>query len=269
MKNPVYDKDLTQLLRHSTNEDLDPIVNVILSAPSQTLTIKEGYKSHMGDHKAYVDELVYEITSFGGNSLANLVRGQGVPYGEMVRDVASTLGLRALVTDTVPVLEEKVILRVLKLSYDKLSDEDRQALQGLFELSTQDGNGNGNGSGDGTTPLDFTDGFPEEEISRQLGTAGTSLLGDRIQNAIHVAARAAKLRQMVGSVMKSAVAKVATIGLGGPVSWTLAVGQAIYDLFGPNYTIALGLVAQIGLLRQKYVQIQRDAVMPEVEAEQF
>jgi uncharacterized protein YaaW (UPF0174 family) len=261
MKNPVYDKDLTQLLRHCDNEDLDPIVNVILSSPSQTLTIKEGFKEHVGDHKAYVDELVYEITSFGGNSLANLIRGQGVPYAEMVRDVATTLGIKPQITDTTPLLEEKVILRILKLSYDALEEEDRMALRGLFDLASTNGDGNGE------TGVDFSNGFPEEEISQRLATAGTSLLGDRMQNAIHVAARSTKIRQTITAVVKSAVAKVATLGLGGPVSWSVAVGQAIYELFGPNYTIALGLVAQIGLLRQKHVQLQRDLVAPEVAAE--
>jgi uncharacterized protein YaaW (UPF0174 family) len=261
MKKPVYDKDLTQLLRHSDNEDLDPIVSIILSSPSQTLTIKEGYRDHVGDHKAYADELVYEITSFGGNSLANLVRGQGVPYAEMVRDVAATLGIKPQLVDTTPILEQKVILRILKLSYDRLGDDDRIALQGLFEPADGDGH-----DGDGREPLDFNDGFPEEEISRRLATAGTSLLGDRMQNAIHVAARTTKMRQAITSVVKSAVAKVATIGLGGPVSWSVAVGQAIFEIFGPNYTIALGLVAQIGLLRQKHVQLQRDSVAMSMEA---
>jgi len=255
MKKPVFDKDLTQLMRQSDNEDLDPIVSIILSSPSQTLTIKEGYKEHSGDHKAYVDELVYEITSFGGNSLANLIRGQGVPYAEMVRDVASTLGIRPLVTDVTAMLEEKAILRILKLSYDALEEEDRLALKDLLDLAPADG--------DGQDGLDFSNGFPEEEIGMRLATAGTSLIGDRMQNAIHVAARTTKIRQTVSSIIKSAVAKVATLGLGGPVSWSVAVGQAIYELFGPNYTIAIGLVAQIGLLRQKHAQLQRDVVMEE------
>ena len=129
MKNPVVDKDLTQLLRHCDNADLDPIVSIILAAPSQTLTLKEAYRAHTGDHKAYVDEIVYEITSFGGNSLANLFRGQGVPYADMVRDVASYLGVKPTVNDTTSLLEEKIILKVLKLSYDRLGEDDRLALQ--------------------------------------------------------------------------------------------------------------------------------------------
>lgn len=256
MKNPVVDKDLTQLLRHCDNADLDPIVSIILAAPSQTLTLKEAYRAHSGDHKAYIDEIVYEITSFGGNSLANLVRGQGIPYGEMVRDVANYLSVKPTVNDTTATLEAKVILKVLKVSYDRLSEEDQLGLQGIL---------NAGSTGEDDT-IDFGDGFPEEEIGRVLGTAGPSLLGDRIQNAIQTAARSARVRQSVTSIVKSALAKVATAGLGGPLSWTMALGQGVYELFGPNYTIALGLIAQIGLLRQKYDQLQRDIAEQQEEA---
>jgi uncharacterized protein YaaW (UPF0174 family) len=248
MKNPVVDKDLTQLLRHCDNGDLDPIVSIILAAPSQTLTLKEAYRAHTGDHKAYIDEIVYEITSFGGNSLANLFRGQGVPYAEMVRDIASYLGVKPTINDTTASLEEKIILKVLKISYDRLGEEDRLALQELMNA----------GLHDGEEGIDFGEGFPEEEIGRVLASAGSSLMGDRIQNAIQQAARSARVRQTMASIVKSAIAKVATAGLGGPVSWTVAMGQGIYEMFGPNHTIALGLITQIGLLRQKYAQLQRD-----------
>ena len=255
MKNPVVDKDLTQLLRHCDNADLDPIVSIILAAPSQTLTLKEAYRAHTGDHKAYVDEIVYEITSFGGNSLANLFRGQGVPYADMVCDVASYLGVKPTVNDTTSLLEEKIILKVLKLSYDRLGEEDRLALQDLVNA----------GLAEGEEGIDFGDGFPEDEIGKALASAGPSLMGDRIQNAIQTAARSARVRQTIASVVKSAIAKVATVSLGGPVSWTVAMGQGIYELFGPNYTIALGLITQIGLLRQKYAQMQRDLAEEEQE----
>ncbi len=109
-------------------------------------------------------------------------------------------------------------------------------------------------------------GAGKTEIGKVLGTAGPSLLGDRIQNAIQTAARSARVRQSVTSIVKSALAKVATAGLGGPLSWTMAVGQGVYELFGPNYTIALGLIAQIGLLRQKYDQLQRDIAEQQEEA---
>lgn len=246
MKNPVFDKDLTPLLHRCDNTDLEPLVNIITTAPSQTLTIRERYRTHNGDHRTYIDEIVYEITSFGGNSLANLVRGRGVPYAEMVRDVARTLSITPLVTDITATLEEKIVLKVLEINYRQMSEEDRIALAELIDV---DGISNG---ADGE--------FPEEEVSRRLGDAATSLIGDRIQNAIDLAARSTMIRRTLLSTARAALAKIGTLSFGGPISWAAGIGQTVYELFGPNNTIAIGLIAQIALLRQKYAQIERDAL---------
>ncbi len=253
MKNPVFDKDLTPLFRGCDNADLDPLVEIILTAPGETLTLKETYREHSGDHKSYIDEIVYEITSLGGNTLANLVRGHGIPYAEMVRDVARKLGVHPRVTDDTKTLEEKTLLKVLEINYEQLDEEDRVALAELMDLereTTEDGK------------------FPEEEISRKLGDAATSLVGDRIQNAIELAARSARIRQMFLSTVRASLAKVGTLSLGGPISWAFGVGQTVYELFGPNYARTVGLVAQVGLLRQKYIQRERDAEsIEEIETE--
>jgi uncharacterized protein YaaW (UPF0174 family) len=247
MKNPVFDKDLTTLLRQCDNSDLDPIVSIILAAPSQTLTVKQSYREHAGDHKSYIDEIIYEITSFGGNSLANLVRGHGVPYAEMVRDVAGRLGLTPSAIDTTATLEEKVIVKVLKLSYEQMSPDDRTALGDLMNAGAEDGE-----------EIAFDDGFPEQEIGRRLGDGASSLMGDRIQNAVNVAARSTQIRHALGTAAKAVLTKVATASLGGPVSWAALIGQSVYDLFGPSTSTAIALVAHIGLIRQKQEQIRQD-----------
>jgi uncharacterized protein YaaW (UPF0174 family) len=254
MKNPVFDKDLTPLLRECSNEELDSIVQVILAAPSQTLTIQKAYRDHVGDHKSYVDEIIYEITSFGGNSIANLVRGHGVSYAEMVRDVAKRLMVTASITDTTETIEEKIILKILKLSYDRMEVEDRIALGQLINLSVKaDSNGNSE--------------FPEEEISSRLASSASTLMGDRIQNAIDIAEHSARIRQTVVAGTRSIMMKLALIPLGGPISWSMAAGQAIYDLFGPSLSRSLSLISQIGLLRQKSKQSERDRVEQDIEEE--
>ncbi len=247
MKNPVFDKNLTPLLRGCTNPELDSIVEIILTAPSQTLTVQPMYREHPGDHHSYVDELVYEITSFGGNTLANLVRGHGIPYAELVRNVARELNLPSTILDTTTTLEMKIIIRVLKLTYDKLGDEDRVALQAILDLKD-----------DPSGSIDFSDGFPEDEISKRLASAGTSLLGDRIGHAVEAAAESTRVRRTLLGFVRSGVTKIATASLGGAISWTLAIGEALAQLVGPNVTIALGLITQIGLLRQEKAHAESD-----------
>lgn len=247
MKYPVFDKDLTPLLRQCDTVDLDPIVSLILAAPSQTLTLKEEYRTHLGDHKAYIDEIVYEITSFGGNSIANLVRGHGVPYAEMVRDVAAMLGAKPNPVDTIPTLEEKIILKVIRLAYERMTPEDRDAFRALLDLD------------------DETEAFSEEKVGSELLDSAQSLAGDRIQNAIDLAARSARVRQTLMMTLRSGLIKLTTASLGGPVSWMTAVGQAIFDLAGPNYTTVLGLITQIGILRQKHDRLPEETDMEQLE----
>lgn len=249
MKNPVFDKDLTALLRNCENSDLDPIVETILSIPSQTLTRQKSFREHRGDHKAYVDEIIYEITSLGGNTLANLVRGHGVAYREMVCDVAAKLGIHAGASDDVETVEEKVILKLLHMAYRKMSAEDRSALAELINAGFPEGES-----------IDFDDNFPELEISRRLGDGATSLLGDRLQHAIDIASHSTRVRRGLVGATKLVLTRMATGALGGPISWAATLGEGLYNLLGPNYPASVALVAHIGLIRQKYEQIDRDMV---------
>jgi uncharacterized protein YaaW (UPF0174 family) len=251
MKYPVFDKDLTPLLRECDNAELDPIVSLILAAPTQTLTLKEEYRAHAGDHKAYIDEIVYEVTSFGGNALSNLLRGHGVPYAEMVGDVAAMLGARPTPLDTVATLEEKIILKIIRLAYAAMSPEDQAALRALLQLDDE---------------IDLAT-FPEERIGGEIVDTATSLAGDRIQHAVLTAARSTRIRQAFMTALRSGIVKLTTASLGGPVSWITAAGQAIFDLAGPNYTTVLGLIAQIGILRQKHDRIPEEQDLEAIELE--
>ena len=47
----------------------------------------------------------------------------------------------------------------------------------------------------------------------------------------------------------------------------MAAGQAVYDLFGPSFSRSLSLISQIGLLRQKSKQAQRDSAEQDLEDE--
>ena len=296
MKNPVFDKDLTSLLKNCDNLDLDPIVESILSLPSQTLSMRPEYQEHAGDHKAYVDAIVYEITSFGGHTIANLIRGHGVAYVDMVRDVAGKLGVVESEADTVATLEEKIILRVLRLGADQMSDEDRTALADLLALESEIAGETADAPGaedsdevGGPTPgletgsegdRDYgriaagdngqlergaDEGFPEAEVSRRLADSATALAGDRIFSVVDHVARTTRVRRTMIAASKVAVIKALTSPLGGALSWAAAIGRGLHDLMGPNYAASLALVAHIGLLRQKYEQIERDIETDAVE----
>lgn len=291
MKNPLFDKDLTSLLKNCDNTELDPIVETILSLPSQTLSLRPEYLEHEGDHKSYVDEIVYEITSFGGHTLANLIRGHGVAYADMVRDVASKLEVDDTPADTVATLEEKIILRILRLGSSQMSEEDRLALADLLALESEIGEVNGQmrteeslepqseleigaegdrdyagvrGDSNGQLERGASEEFPEAEVSRRLADSATALAGDRIFHVVEHVARTTRIRRTMVAATKAALVKLVTSPLGGGLSWAAALSKGLHDLMGPNYTASLALVAHVGLLRQKYEQIERDMATEEV-----
>lgn len=253
MKNPVFDKDLTPLLRQCDNTDLQAIIDVILADTRQTLDRQAAYLEHQGDHRSYVDEIVYEVTSFGGNSLTNLVRGHGITYAEMVHEVVGLLGIHAPVGADVARLEQLVVLKLLKLGREDMDEADTTALAELLELSAGIDNADAGASVD------------QEELSRRLATEATSLSGDRIRSAVESAKRAVQRRGAATAVLRAALVKLGTSGLGGPASWTATALQTVYELFGPNHATTVTLVATIGLIRQKQLQIERDNLIPEVE----
>lgn len=284
MKNPVFDKDLTTLFKNCENVDLAPIVETILSLPSQTLTLQPAYKLHAGDHRAYVDELVYEVTSLGGHTLANLARGHGVAYADMVHDVADKLDVRSGEDDAVATLEEKIILRVLRLSAEHMTEDDRIALADLLSLEEEIRSATESdefddadddleqdetdlfetpgGRDDNVDVADVVlierDAFPGDEVGRRLADSATALVGDRIFSAVDHVARTTRIKRAMIAASKVLIVKAVTSRLGGPLSWFAAIGRGLHDLMGPNYAASLSLIAHVGLIRQKYEQLERD-----------
>ena len=93
---------LYPLLSICTKEDLDPLVEIILSRPLNFLNVDVAYKVHKPDHTRYHSVIGNEIRLFGGNSIGNLFRGgEGPSYSEIVVDVCKKLGVPYNKNDTV------------------------------------------------------------------------------------------------------------------------------------------------------------------------
>src|SRR5690606_11658000 len=70
-----------------------------------------------------------ELRSFGGNSLLNIFRsGNGVPYKEILCDVANHLKVNYNKSNDCAQIEMEVLLKVLEKSLDKMSPEERDDL---------------------------------------------------------------------------------------------------------------------------------------------
>ncbi len=109
MEDRCYDADLTPFLRTCRAKDLQPLVEYV-SKPLAS-TFGKAPKNVLDEE--FIDDLVSEIRRFGGNSMVNVFRGGGVPYAEIVRDVASNLKVTAEKEASVEEVERAILAKIL------------------------------------------------------------------------------------------------------------------------------------------------------------
>lgn len=83
------------LLRVCDNDDLEPLVNTIVSKNSNFLVLNDDYNRFKPDHTKYFKVIGDEIRLFGGNSITNLFKRNllAPSYDEIVIDVCKKLDI--------------------------------------------------------------------------------------------------------------------------------------------------------------------------------
>lgn len=126
-------------LKSCTKEELEPLVGAILGADdkgnidrsgrfSSELDKKPVFTTHFPDHTKYVDEIIEELQKYGGNSIANAVRGMGVSYHEVLCDVSKKMNVNFNAAQTTQTIEDSLLAKVLEDAWEKMSEEDRKKL---------------------------------------------------------------------------------------------------------------------------------------------
>ena len=126
-------------LKSCTKEDLEPLVGAILGTDdkgnvdrsgrfSSELDKKPAFTTNFPDHTKYVDEIIEEIQKYGGNSIANAVRGMGVSYHEVLCDVSKKMKVNFNAAQTTHTIEDSLLAKVLEDAWEKMSEEDRRKL---------------------------------------------------------------------------------------------------------------------------------------------
>ncbi|HAE00656.1 MAG TPA: hypothetical protein DCL95_03920 [Rhodospirillaceae bacterium] len=86
--------DLYALLSVCSDDDLAPLVEVVVGRVTNFLDQDDDYKKHSPAHSKYHRQIGNEIRLFGGNSFRNIFRGnEGPPYDEIVVDVCKKLDI--------------------------------------------------------------------------------------------------------------------------------------------------------------------------------
>lgn len=225
-----------ELLKSSSNEDLQPIVDYILKASvSEKLSQTESYKQHSPNHARYVDEIFHELRLFGGNTLANLKRGGGPRYKELVQDVAKRFGVKKVATYDLEELEVALIQAVLLKAYKKGDDQQKESIEeALREAGMSEGMFNR-----------FTSG-----ASWMKGVASAAVINAIMFQASSLVASSVS-RTMLGYTLATLAGQRISLAYLGPIGFILGAAFTAHGLAGPGFRVTTPCVLHIAWLRQK------------------
>ena len=226
-----HDEDLNPVLRKATNEELDVIHDILMKKWSETLSIEDDYREHYPNHQEYTHLIAKEIRDFGGNSIANVFRGEGPPYLEIVCDVAKAVGAPFNRAHPIDEIEASILATILSKAFEKMPEAERLALL--------------------------------DEIGKpNLGalTAGSAITFLAIFNAGGSASYKLMLI-VVNGVVKGVIGRglswaadaalVRVMGIAtGPVGWALASLLTFIQIAAPSYKVTIPCVAYVAMLRK-------------------
>ena len=235
----MADFTLAPLLRKCSNEDLEYLVNFIKEKAdfTETLTVSPGYRAHYPNHSMYVNEIAHHIRLFGGNTFANIPRGEGPPYKEIVQDVANKVGADYEHYNSVEQIEMKILLKMLEDAFDKMSAAEKSEIIKAFEQA-------------GAKNLNLRTGFPATAILAQLAVKSSGFLAYQV--AVIVANNVAKA--VLGHGLKLATNAALTRAIGifaGPIGWVITGLWTAISAAGPAYRVTIPCVCHVAYLRQK------------------
>ena len=231
------DPDLIPLLRKCSSEELDNLVGYLTQkgGVSSQLKSTQSYRQWYPDHGKYVDEIIAEIQKYGGNTIFNIARGGvGVTYRDIVLKVASRLKVKTDKNETIDQIEQKLLVKVLEKSWEKMSDREKKTFI------------------EGIMPETGADDLPREFPSALLKTAviaGGAVVSYRLSLIVAGAVARASLERGItyaasASLVRWSAAFAGAVGLGITALWTL------FDVLGPAFRVLVPCVLHISMLRQ-------------------
>ena len=250
----AYDADLTELLKKCSNEDLDTLVQYITQkgSISETLSVSQVYMQHKPDHTKYVNEIIDEIQCFGGDSFANMARGRGVKYREIVEDVAKKMGVKFNDQMSTHEIEQSLIAYVIQQAWGKMKEEERiefleNANVNIDNLSDKEKEILIKGN------FDLLKGLVLAIPFMQLLIRVTGF--QAYQVAVIVANVVSKALLGHGLAFAGNAALVRGMAVfAGPVGWLISGLLMLPLISGPAYRVTIPCVLHIAMLREKYAQ---------------
>ena len=231
MNTVTFDPNLNPVVDAASNDELDVLHALIRTKLSETLSIEDAYRRHYPDHQKYADLIAKEIRDFGGNSFANLVRGKGPTYHDIVCDVAKEI--KAPFNKALPIdeIEASILATILSKAFEKMSDEEKMVV--LDQVGKPNRSALKGGSVMAFQAIFKTGGFASYQL---MLIVVNGVVREAIGRGLPLVANAALARVM----------GIAT----GPVGWALMSLLTLIQIAGPSYRVTIPSVVYIAMLRK-------------------
>ena len=234
----MEDKDL-QFLKECSNDQLKLLADFILYDKDGKLRYMEELSKVDGFDTNYpncmvelVPAIVEELQRFGGNTAANILRGHGVRYREILEDVCKQLKVNYNKSNSTELIETYLLQKFLIMSIDKMSEEDVHHLSSMLS---------------------------KETLKNQIGLlkAGSPLFLRLTTMLIANLAKKYGLKQAGAMAARFAGSRVFAV-LSGPVGWVLTGLWTAFDIAGPAYRVTIPCVLTIAYLRNVHDNVTEE-----------
>lgn len=252
------DTDL-MFLNMLTNEELDPLVDIIINkgSISESLSSNEKYKKYAPNHKMYLDIIKDELSLFGGNSFANFFRGHGVSYREMLIDVCDKLKVPYNKESKIERIESCLLQKILVDSWENLTEEQKS------EVLKSTGNPSllrGEMIPAAALGALSVGGFSTFLIARMIAL---SILQQKLVSNVAVyGAKAfgvtAARQTAINAASKSTMALSGLKLLTGPIGWTITGLWTANDIASTAFRVTIPAVIYISAMRCIYINKVKD-----------
>lgn len=221
-----------------SSEELNDLVHILTydkdgeKRTTEFLTLSERYKQHYPNHKMYWQEIGEELQLFGGNTFANMFRGTGVAYKEILCDVCDKLKVSYNKYATIEMIEDCLLQKIL---YDILA---KMTLEQIKDLGVELGVDNlGNLHGPALSSI--------FQAIFQAGGFASYKLTLIIANMV---ARAITGKGLSFAANRTLVKSMSI--LTGPIGWTITGIWTAIDIASPAYRVTIPAVIQVAYLRK-------------------
>lgn len=177
-------------------------------------------------------EIAGELQRFGGNTIANFCRKEGVKYREILLDVCKKLEVYFRNYESTEVIERHLLEKVCMDSVETMSEEELRKMVQELNIPTKN---------------------PRKYVivaALQMAIRHGGILFSRI--AVYIARLIS--RMLIGRsalLIGGNVLNKVLGALAGPLGWTITAGWTIYDLSSPAYRVTIPGVIQVACMRMQ------------------